>query len=324
MKYTVLVPPSAFTPDGGDVGKLTEWYKRIGDAVEPGEALAIVDDTPVSCPVYGILHKKMVLPGDAVEVGEPLAVLSGVAPALVTGRETMPEAWTFAPVVPPRGVEDPVLLSPARQALARHDARAFADVPHVFTHARVDVSEALRLAQKGGGLLLAFVLASVAVALKRYPDLNGYLASPSEMRRRQYLHIGVLCPLSNGEIAAPVVRNADTKSPLALTRELIDLQTRAQNGTLTRPEQTGATFIVREDATSGVWQTGILPQPQTGLLTFCAPENEVVALETGSVAARLVSHLCLVHDARTASGREAAAFLRDIKTGLEEARFLFT
>ncbi len=77
-------------------GKLEEWVKKVGDTVNEGDVLAIIETDKASVEVTsfqsGVLHKLLVSAGDIVPVGKPIAVIGaagetvdlaalGVAPA---------------------------------------------------------------------------------------------------------------------------------------------------------------------------------------------------------------------------------------------------
>jgi pyruvate/2-oxoglutarate dehydrogenase complex dihydrolipoamide acyltransferase (E2) component len=324
VRFTVTLP----SVDGltNDTGVVAEWRKQIGEMVGPGDVLAVVGATEVPSPAFGILAKMVVLPGEAIEVGEPLAVLSGVPEPLVTGQEKIPEPFAVRPAYVPGGPEEVRLLSSVEQAVARHMERSVQASPHVFTVATVDMSEVVRLSERSGLPGLPFVVHATAESLTRYPLLNAQMVGEAEVRLKRYVHVAVARRTTGnngGRLTAPVLRDADTKSLMALARELGDLFAAADAGTLTPDTQRGATFTVAEAPGGVLYQTPILHQPQSAQLSIGAIARTPIASEDDTVTVRPVAHLCLAHDARLIDGNTAAAFLSDIKRGLEEARFLF-
>lgn len=352
MRYTVTLPRQTAEAEAYTVAS---WHVQIGDHVEPGDALLSVraaetdasadgaTTSAVVSPVYGVLARRMVLPGENIEVGEPLAVLSGVpepvsAPTMAPSPPAVP-----APDVA-RGLEEVVPYSAARRLLAEHDARSWTGSPHVVTVATADITEVERLrarvaqsldAREGLKLgLLPFLLSVTGAVLVAHPALNATAGdengrSGALIGTRQKRHVAIGVPLATGaggRVAVPVVRIPEKKSIVALAREWDDLARRAHAGALTPAEQQGATFTIApsEPHSDVLFQTTILHRPQAALLSVGAVVRTPVALPDDTVAIRPILHLCLTHDARVVTGSEAIAFLSAVKRGLEEAQFLFS
>lgn len=316
MKYAVVVPALSALSD--EAGTVAIWRKEIGDAVLVGETMAILrgagGEAAVVAPVPGILTRKYAVAGEAVAVGEPLALLSGVPDSHVRVGETYSTPNTRYSIL---NTQHSILaLTPQERELARHDARAAQTAPHLFTVVRADVSEAQRLAESVGISLTPFVLHSAAASLARFPRLNAAFLREGELSLHRKVNIAVLRSAPSG-LAAPVVRDADKRSLLALARELADFAASADAGTLPPDAQRGATFTLSETPSGIFFQTALLRLPQVALLTF-APPDKADATENALLT------LCLTHDARAATPCLAAAFLSDLKRGLEESAFLFS
>jgi pyruvate/2-oxoglutarate dehydrogenase complex dihydrolipoamide acyltransferase (E2) component len=345
MKLTVPLPrmlPGAAT----DVYVVVEWRKRIGEAVQQGETLALVrpagggDETappvPVPSPVFGVLSRLGALAGEAVEVGEPLAVLAGVPEPLEGGGPGDGAPLPPRPVYVPRGPEEVVALLPGDRALGEHFALSARTAPHVYTVAQADVSEPLRLSARAGGdgeplPLLAFVVHAVAAGLRRHPALNAQRVAPGEVRRKGYVHVGLALQGTDSRLAVPVVRDADRRSLPDLAREVANLTARARSGALTEDDvRPGATFTVAltETAAPGVlYQTALLHRPQAALLSV-GPVVRAPAVVAGPDGAEVVAvrpqvSLCLAHDTRIVPGEDAIAFLGAVVEGLSDAAYLF-
>src|SRR5215470_11924462 len=102
-------------------GKITTWFKAIGDAVKPGENLFEIETDKVSMEVpataAGVLAEIRVEAGAVAPVGAVVAVLSGAA-----GATTAPTSKAIGPVpaLSPISPSTPIVLpghpSPARTA----------------------------------------------------------------------------------------------------------------------------------------------------------------------------------------------------------------
>ena len=316
MKFTVTLPPLA---GDSEVAIVAEWRKSLGEVVREGETLATVRiaDTPpipVLSPAYGLLTRRSALVGEAIEVGEPLAVLSGVPESAFTAS-IVPE--TFAePDYVPEGQEESVPLSVAERLQARHNVRTWRDIPHVQTVAVADVTDVLRLIERVGRGetvtgeamkldLLPFILHAVANTLPVFPNLNARFVDDTERRIRRDIRLAVSRRTPSGVLLYPVIRDADRRSVLALTRELTELNTRLAAGTLQAEDVRGATFTVTQASGYVLYQTPLLHQPQVAHLSF------------GTIVGNVV-HLCLAHDARAVSPDEASRFLEVVTTKLAE------
>ncbi len=170
VKHTVLLPPRS---DGSDaVGIVAALNREPGEYVGAGEPLLVVRfdgiEEFVLSDRHGVLFRWSVLPGDALQPGEPVAVLSGVvSPALVFAPQppVLGEIVGFSQTWGPGGRE-------TGERIARHHVGSWRAAPHVPCVARVDLSETLRLAQKARCAPLAFLLAATASALAQHPRFN--------------------------------------------------------------------------------------------------------------------------------------------------------
>lgn len=317
MKHTVVLAAQEGIPANG-VGIVVEWKREIGDFVSADAPLLVVGSAEVCAGVYGVLHRKFVLPGDAVEVGEPLALLAGVPEPIPTDTNTT----TVSPPYIPDGPEEIRYLTTREQAIAQHLAYSAQMVPQTHTVVRVDMSEVLRLAERVGGDTLPFLAHVVAATLLRYPELNAQLLPPNELRLKEYVHLATPFRASSGRLVAPVLRDANTKSLMALVREHNEFRRATETGSLSDQSQQGATFTVQAVPTPG-FHAPLLHLPHTGFLVVGQPEPTPLALPDSTIAVRPIAHLCLVSDARVVSEETASAFLTTVRAGVEDAQFLF-
>ena len=285
VKHTILLE----APDGDSsvVGVVAAWGKNLGEYVGPGDALLTVrfGEREVEIPAdrHGVVFKWAALPGETVEPGEPLVVLSGVAFPEVPSREP-----ASLPALPPGTT---VELSEREKALARHDGSSYRAAPHVTTLAYADLTETLRLVEKARCAPLAFIVASVAAALRQHLRFNAMRVGDDAVHLIDEIRLAV------GE---RVLRDADKRSVLQIARELD-----------AAGWSDGSTFTLIDLSELGVeFQTPVIRQPQVGILTIGAPDGNRLPL-------------ALTHDARIADGNAAAAFLSAVRRHLEEAQFLF-
>lgn len=321
MKQTVILPAHLF-PEGVRplVAVVERWEKTLAQTVMAGDALAILragaDIFTVESPAFGVLTKKCALPGEAIEAGEPLAILGGVSAPLA---ETVSESFAAPPVYVPSGTETVHRLSPVEIGIAAHHARSRQKTPHGLVVTVGDVSEALRLIERTGRgetvsgtretlTLLPFVLCAVARSLTRFPALNAQRTGADEIRRKNYVHIGIETRVGS-DLIVPVLRDADRKSVLGTAREWARLEVKIADNTLERADVSGATFTVSH-APGVLWRSPVLHAPLAGHLCF------------GKAVAGQV-HLCLAFDEGIVAETAAESFLADVADGLGASGFLF-
>src|SRR6516164_351711 len=93
-------------------GKITTWFKSIGDAVKPGDNLFEIETDKVSMEVpaiaAGVLAEIRVAVGEVAPVGAVVAVLSGAAGAITASAPKISEpAPTPPPIAPATSIALP-------------------------------------------------------------------------------------------------------------------------------------------------------------------------------------------------------------------------
>ena len=122
--------------------------------------------------------------------------------------------------------------------------------------------------QKGARLTLtSFALKVVVDTLKKHPIFNASLDEVAqEIVFKQYYHIGIAVDTEAGLIV-PVIRDADKKNLLELSRELEDLAGKARERKVSAEELKGGTFTISNQGGIGGGQfTPIVNKPQVAIL----------------------------------------------------------
>jgi 2-oxoisovalerate dehydrogenase E2 component (dihydrolipoyl transacylase) len=220
--------------------------------------------------------------------------------------------------------------SPVRRMIADHMSHSFREIPHAWSAVEVDVSGimACRTAnrenvQNTNGLnltYLPFTLAVTATALRSNPLLNSSWRDDGIL---QYDSVNVgIAVAGKGGLVVPVVRDADNKSVLDLSRELSGLVERAREGRLSLEDVSGGTFTLNNTGALGsVLGGAIINHPQAAILTTEAIVKRPVVVtkdSVDSVEIRPVMNICLSFDHRVIDGAEASAFLQHVKRGIEQ------
>ncbi|WP_018663159.1 dihydrolipoamide acetyltransferase family protein [Heyndrickxia acidiproducens] len=161
-----------------------------------------------------------------------------------------------------------------------------------------------------------FIARAVVLALKQHPNMNSAYIE-DEIRTYPQVHLGIAVALEKG-LVVPVIRNADSKQLIELSKEIKAKAKAARENNLSGDEMQGSTFTISSLGASGVeFFTPILNPPEAGILGVGVVTDEAVFVgETIEKRSRLP--LSLTFDHRVLDGAPAAAFLQTVKQYLEE------
>lgn len=201
--------------------------------------------------------------------------------------------------------------------IARRAAEIRATVPDLELDVDVDPSAALALSRDGGHNLTAILVHAAATALRELPWAN---AAYRDGRFERYGRVNVGIVVTTEEaLVIPTVFDADAKSLTELTEEIERLSTRARDGRLTPPEQSGQTFTLSDFTELGADRvTPMITASQAAALTAGAIRPAPVVAADGSVTAGRVMTLVLACDHRILFGSRAARLLGRIAALVRE------
>jgi pyruvate dehydrogenase E2 component (dihydrolipoamide acetyltransferase) len=164
------------------------------------------------------------------------------------------------------------------------------------------------------------VVRATALALRQHPSLNSHLVG-DEILTFPTADICIAVATDNGLIT-PVVRSAESKTPVEIRSQIKGLAERARAGTLTREEISGGTFTISNLGMFGVDRfDAIINPPQVGILAVAAVSDRVVVKEGAPAVEKMVS-LTLSADHRVIDGAVAARFLESLKSLLQSPQSL--
>jgi 2-oxoglutarate dehydrogenase E2 component (dihydrolipoamide succinyltransferase) len=123
-------------------------------------------------------------------------------------------------------------------------------------------------------------------------------------------------------LIVPVIRQAQRLSLEGMAAAIADVAERARERKLEPDEIHGGTFTITNPGQFGaVLATPIINQPQVAILDLEAIVKRPVVVEGDagdSIAIRPMTYLCMSWDHRALDGADAARFLGDVKTHLED------
>jgi len=220
-------------------------------------------------------------------------------------------------------------LTQLRQVIARRMLENWNAIPHVTQFDDADFTRlndlrkqhAPAYEQKGTRLTLTpLVVKALVGTLKKHPIFNSSLdEATQEIVLKEYFHIGIAVDTEQGLIV-PVLRDADKKSVLELSKELEQLAQKARDRKVTVDELKGGTFTIsNQGAIGGAHFTPIINRPEVAILGIGRGALKPVARD-GKVEVRLMTPLGLSYDHRVIDGGAAARFIVDLVKGMEGFR----
>jgi 2-oxoglutarate dehydrogenase E2 component (dihydrolipoamide succinyltransferase) len=162
---------------------------------------------------------------------------------------------------------------------------------------------------------MSFITKAVVDALRAVPIVNASLDGDNVVYKKD-INIGIAVALDWGLIV-PVLKNADEKNLLGLSRAIADLASRARAKQLKPEEVQGGTFTITNPGNFGA-QFGlpIINQPQVAILGVGAIEKRAVVIDD-AIAIRPMGYLALGFDHRLIDGAVADQFMARIRQQLE-------
>ena len=232
--------------------------------------------------------------------------------------------------------EGPVEVEPLRsirRKVARKMVTSRVLIPHVWHTDEADVTEleTFRLREnerrKGNGgeahlTLLAFVVRALTAGLKAAPAFNASLDPfKEEIIYKKYYNIGVAVDSGHGLIV-PVIRDADRKSIIQISREITRYAAAARAGTIEVGDLRGGTFTITNVGPLG--GTALFPAinyPEVAILGMGRAQDKPVARD-GQVVIRKMLPVTLAFDHRIADGADAARFVTEMVRQLSDPNLL--
>lgn len=214
-------------------------------------------------------------------------------------------------------------LNKIKVVTSRRLTESWQTIPHVTQFDKVDVTELEQLRNqvksdfKERGLrltLLAFLIKSLATALKHHPQMNAaYDQQSQSLVLRNYCNLGIAVDTPHG-LVVPVIRDVWNLSIEAISSELQRLSLSAREGQLLPREMMGGSMSISSlGGIGGEYFTPIINPPQVAILGVSkASVQPVYQDQCSDFRPRLMLPLSLSYDHRVIDGAEAMRFLQDL------------
>lgn len=250
-----------------------------------------------------------------------------------------PKAETPKSIAPPK-MEAPKVVSAAgdqivemdrmRKMIADHMVMSKQVSPHVTSFIEVDMTNIVMWRnkiknsfEKREGEKITFTpvfIEAAAKAIKDYPGVNASVDGNKVILRKN-INIGMATALPSGNLIVPVIKNADQKNLLGLTKTVNDLATKARNNKLSPDDIQEGTFTITNLGSFGsITGTPIINQPQVAILAVGAIQKKPVVIETSSgdtIGIRHMMILSLSYDHRVVDGGMGGLYIKRVAEYLE-------
>lgn len=218
------------------------------------------------------------------------------------------------------GTEERVAIRGIRKKIAENMQMAKHIIPHFTLMDEAVVTELVALreslkdyAEKNQTKItyLPFVMKALIATIRQFPMFNASIDDAAqEIVYKKYFNIGFAADTPNG-LVVPVIKNADQKSILEISHEILDLSKRARDGKLKPDEMKGATITITNiGSVGGTYATPIINHPEVAILGMYKFQDKLVLGKDGKVEVVKVMNFTITADHRLIDGAVAANFLR--------------
>ncbi|MNK94945.1 Dihydrolipoyllysine-residue acetyltransferase component of pyruvate dehydrogenase complex [compost metagenome] len=214
--------------------------------------------------------------------------------------------------------EERVALIGIRKRIAENMQKSKHIVPHftIMDEAKVDNLVAMRdslkeYAEKQGTKItyLPIVMKAMIATMREFPMFNASIDDAAgEIVYKKYFNIGFAADTPNG-LVVPVIKNADQKTILEISKEILDLSKRARDNKLKPDEMKGSNITITNiGSIGGTYATPVINHPEVAILGMYKIDEKPV-IKDGQLKAIKVMNYTMTADHRLIDGAVAARFL---------------
>ena len=250
-------------------------------------------------------YKPSEKPAEAKSAGKDEAASAAPQPYVPAGEESFEE----------------IKNSQMRKTIAKRLGESKFNAPHYYLTIEVDMSNAMasrKQINEMPDVKVSFndmVIKASAMALRKHPQVNSQWTGES-MKIAKHIHMGVAVAVEEG-LVVPVLKFADQMSMTQIGNNVKDVAGKARNKKLQPKDMEGSTFTVSNLGMFGIVEfTSIINQPNSAILSVGTIVEKPV-VKNGQIVVGNTMKLTLACDHRTVDGATGAAFLKTLKTYME-------
>ena len=309
--HELLIDPGATIPVGTVLATLLAPGEKTGSPARPTPAVGRRKVSPAA--------RK-----HAEALGIDVDAVAGSGPGGAVTLADVDLAATLRPAAKAAPAGD--RQAEMRKAIAAAMSRSKREIPHYYLSEAVPMQRAqLWLSDANAGrpitgrlLMAALQLKAVALALKKYPEINGFFRDGA-FQPVAAAHIGVAISMRQGGLIAPAIHDVGEKSLDEVMRDLADLVKRARAGSLKSSEMSDPTVTVTNLGEQGVEAVyGVIYPPQVALVGFGRITPRPWVDVAGGLCVAPVLTASLAADHRVSDGHRGALFLAELRDWLQQ------
>ncbi|MDR2831737.1 MAG: pyruvate dehydrogenase complex dihydrolipoamide acetyltransferase [Rickettsiales bacterium] len=219
--------------------------------------------------------------------------------------------------------EDTIVeVSNMRQVIAQRLIKSKQNVPHFYLTVNCQVDKLISLkneinsADENNKVTINdLIIKAAAFSMKKFPDINSSWID-NKILRYANIDISIAVALEDGLIT-PIVKNADKKGILSISKEVKDLVSRARSGKLKPEEFQGGGFTISNLGMFGIKAfSAIINPPQSCIMAVGASKKQPIVINDKIEIAEIMT-VTLSVDHRTVDGALGAKFLNAFKHYIE-------
>lgn len=216
--------------------------------------------------------------------------------------------------------EERVDLIGIRKKIAQNLQMSKSIIPHFTLMDEADVTQLVAMreslkdfAEKNQTKItyLPIVMKALIATIREFPQFNASIDdAASQIVYKKYFNIGFAADTPNG-LVVPVIKNADQKTILEISKEILDLSKRARDGKLKPDEMKGASITITNiGSVGGTYATPIINHPEVAILGMYKIQDKPVLKTDGSIGFIKAMNYTITCDHRLIDGAVAANFLK--------------
>ncbi len=221
--------------------------------------------------------------------------------------------------------EEIVKMSKIRQTISKRLKEAQNTAAILTTFNEVDMSQIMAIRNSKNKEFqeryevklgfMSFFVKAVTESLKEFPAVNAEIKDENIIYKNHF-DIGIAVGTEKG-LVVPVLKDADKMNFGEIEKNIIDLSTKAKDGTLSMEDLSGGTFTISNGGVYGsMLSTPIINRPQSGILGMHNIQKRAVVVDD-EIVIRPMMYLAMSYDHRIIDGKESVGFLVSVKKLLE-------
>ncbi len=250
----------------------------------------------------------------------------------VKARVTAPSSPVSAPAAAPQALlptakegDERIELSSMRKIIASRLLTSKTTIPHFYLHMEVDAEPLMAMrkqvneqAEKTHGNKYSvndFILKATINAAEAVPAVNASFAGDHIVK---FKHVGLSVAIAVEDgLVTPVIKEAESKSLLAISRAVKDFAVRAKDKKLKPDEFDGGTITVSNLGAWGIDSFDAIVNPPQAVILSVGAAIQKPVVKNGQLAVGLRMNIGISADHRVVDGAVAASFLAEVKKLIE-------